>query len=1133
LFKFDKVFGENTSQVQVFDEVKGVIGSVLGGFNGTIMAYGQTSAGKSFTMEGLSLWEGENQGLIPRCINLLFEEIAKSESSLQFQVVVSFYEVYCEKIRDLLNPQAVNLKLRETKENGFVVQDITEIFCTDRDSVMRVIEFGKTNRASAPTLMNAESSRSHSIVSILVDQKDTVSGRQRRGNLFLVDLAGSEKVSKTGASGMRLEEAKNINSSLTTLGMVINSLCDRAGHVPYRDSKLTMILMEALGGNSKTTLIICCTKESSQQSETVSTLRFGERAKKIQNHAKVNEELSVGELKALLAVAQKEIATLKKKLAAFRKSLKPGEMPELGLDDVGDEDRALDDEAVSDLRRQIEESSNRLQELQQDVDGLKSRLSLTEEELESERIRFQTEHEEKNVYFAENNALRCTIAELEEKLVKQSLEMKKAVAKSVEEAEKELEYDEATLSKELADVSELASAVDDGTASGDANRQRRVGAQSSSQDGATKKAIRAAILEKAEALEASLKAEAGDTSAPSKAAPAVAPASSDGVELNKFQQESIILNAQMEAEILALNQSVTFQAQEARNAMETAQKYADKYLKLREDYETHIERMMLKLTQEQQARTILEDQLESAMRKVFLFSKEIEKQRGGFFGWFSRKPTEFGNSASSSGRSKAANDREMGMARSLELANLRIQQLQSENDQVRESHGIVVETKESVINTLSKRVTELTNERDLFKTRMEDLTATVEQLTNLLRSTQNHSSAGSASSAGGLGSASSTGHFAPGMIKGGGSMMAGKNGGSMFINSSSLQMQQLMQNGNSTSRYVPNVQGVSAIRTAGVPGGGGTTASVASARTSSLGSDVDIDELLLNDDHGSIASSSSTDSGDSPPSVQTIFSATTQATNNTLDHNRSSGNLTRPLSIGRRPLPPLPPSQQQAANISRPASRGPDSDDECPLPSPPGPSGNSTGNAHAAGRPPIFPPSPSTAAALAATASLPSTMSSSIAQRMAGVMTRSRPPSTDKLLALVEPSSSSAANLAESNGGEVAAHRPTLNLVALSAGKVKRNSRPASPTSSSSAPPLTSTPTTPPNSNLANPGVATGGMSSFASRLTGVLDAPISSSGLGSANYSFGNVSSATSSTKRQSIGEMLLNGGDSSPAPK
>lgn len=304
LFKFDKVFGVDSTQIELFQEVSGVVGAVMAGFNGTIMAYGQTSAGKSFSMEGLSIWDIQSQGIIPRCIDCLFEEINKADTDIQFQIVLSYYEIYCEKVRDLLNPNLINLKVRESKTGGFKVAELTEIYCTDRDSVLRVIELGKSNRAAAPTLMNADSSRSHSIVSLLVDQKNTTTGRNRRGVLFLVDLAGSEKVSKTGASGMRLEEAKNINSSLTTLGMVINALCDGSGHVPYRDSKLTMILMDALGGNSKTTLIICCNPDPKHIPETLSTLRFGERAKRIKNHAKVNEDFSVDELKTMLAAAR-------------------------------------------------------------------------------------------------------------------------------------------------------------------------------------------------------------------------------------------------------------------------------------------------------------------------------------------------------------------------------------------------------------------------------------------------------------------------------------------------------------------------------------------------------------------------------------------------------------------------------------------------------------------------------------------------------------------------------------------------------------------------------------------------------------------------------------------------------------
>lgn len=216
-----QVFDTNCTQLGVFETVCGVVDSVISGFNGTIMAYGQTSAGKSFTMEGPSLWDTEAQGIMPRCIDMLFQRIEDTDEAIQFQLLVSYYEVYCEKVRDLLNPSSVNLKVRETKADGFVVQDITEVSCTDREEVLRIIELGKANRASAPTLMNAESSRSHSIVSILVDQQDTKTGRQRRGSLFLVDLAGSEKVSKTGAKGMRLEEAKNINSSLTTLGTIV------------------------------------------------------------------------------------------------------------------------------------------------------------------------------------------------------------------------------------------------------------------------------------------------------------------------------------------------------------------------------------------------------------------------------------------------------------------------------------------------------------------------------------------------------------------------------------------------------------------------------------------------------------------------------------------------------------------------------------------------------------------------------------------------------------------------------------------------------------------------------------------------------------------------------------------------
>ena len=310
-FTYDRMLGLDCTQTQVFEEVKESVESIMSGFNATILAYGQTSAGKTWTMEGPDFRDGELQGIIPRAIRRLFDLIAAADTSTIFTVAVSYFEVYCEKIRDLLNPSQDNMKIRESKENGYSISELTEVFCGAVGDVLKVINTGKANRASAPTLMNAESSRSHSILTILVTQKNDEKGLNVRGKLYLVDLAGSEKVKKTGAAGTRLEEAKNINKSLTTLGMVINGLVDGSQHINYRDSKLTRILMDSLGGNSKTTLIINCAPESRHVPETLTTLRFGDRAKNIKNKVKVNEELGIGELTKLLALARAEIEDLK------------------------------------------------------------------------------------------------------------------------------------------------------------------------------------------------------------------------------------------------------------------------------------------------------------------------------------------------------------------------------------------------------------------------------------------------------------------------------------------------------------------------------------------------------------------------------------------------------------------------------------------------------------------------------------------------------------------------------------------------------------------------------------------------------------------------------------------------------
>ncbi|KAL2208812.1 kinesin-domain-containing protein [Sarocladium strictum] len=308
-FTFDRVFGMDSLQQDIFDySIRPTVDDILNGYNGTVFAYGQTGAGKSYTMSGTNIEDEVGRGVIPRIVEQIFASIMTSPSTIEYTVRVSYMEIYMERIRDLLAPQNDNLPVHEEKNRGVYVKGLLEIYVSSVQEVYEVMRRGGNARAVAATNMNQESSRSHSIFVITITQKNVETGSAKSGQLFLVDLAGSEKVGKTGASGQTLEEAKKINKSLSALGMVINALTDgKSSHVPYRDSKLTRILQESLGGNSRTTLIINCSPSSYNDVETLGTLRFGTRAKSIKNKAKVNAELSPAELKALLKKAQGQV----------------------------------------------------------------------------------------------------------------------------------------------------------------------------------------------------------------------------------------------------------------------------------------------------------------------------------------------------------------------------------------------------------------------------------------------------------------------------------------------------------------------------------------------------------------------------------------------------------------------------------------------------------------------------------------------------------------------------------------------------------------------------------------------------------------------------------------------------------
>ena len=385
-FSFDHVFNSNTPQEAIFETV-GVpaVKSVMEGYNGTVFAYGQTSSGKTHTMEGVGL--NEERGLIPRMLESLHQNIQNAPEGVEFSVSVSMIEIYMEKINDLLDSSQVNLQIREDPGRGIWVDGCKSEIISQPGEFLELMKVGQKNRVTGSTNMNMHSSRSHSLFMVTVHQRDLTSLATKSGKLFLVDLAGSEKVRKTGARGTRLEEAKTINKSLSTLGNVINSLTDGVStHVPYRDSKLTRVLQESLGGNARTALVICCSPSSFNFQETVSTLRFGARAKLIRNKAKINHEHSAAEMKLLLEKAQKEISSLQFQLT-LNFSGGSEELKEK-LQEQNDEMHQLR-ESVVDLRSALKTQQKRDIDLTDQVNSLQMNIDDLEYQL-AERTSSET-----------------------------------------------------------------------------------------------------------------------------------------------------------------------------------------------------------------------------------------------------------------------------------------------------------------------------------------------------------------------------------------------------------------------------------------------------------------------------------------------------------------------------------------------------------------------------------------------------------------------------------------------------------------------------------------------------------------------------------------------------------------------
>lgn len=444
-FLFDKVFGPTSQQKELFDQaVSSIVYEVLEGYNCTIFAYGQTGTGKTYTMEGGARKKnGEfpsDAGVIPRAVKQIFD-ILEAQSA-EYNMKVTFLELYNEEITDLLAPEETSkfvddkakkpIALMEDGKGGVFVRGLEEEIVSTANEIYKILEKGSAKRRTAETLLNKQSSRSHSIFSITIHIKEcTPEGEEmiKCGKLNLVDLAGSENISRSGAREGRAREAGEINKSLLTLGRVINALVEHSGHVPYRDSKLTRLLRDSLGGKTKTCIIATISPSIHCLEETLSTLDYAHRAKNIKNKPEINQKMMKS---AMIKDLYSEIDRLKQEVYAARE--KNGiYIPK---------DRYLQEEAekkamaekIERMELHAESKDKQLVELQDLYNSeqglteeLSEKLEKTEKKLEeTEHSLFDLEekHRQANATIKEKEFVICNLLKSEKSLIEHAFELR-------------------------------------------------------------------------------------------------------------------------------------------------------------------------------------------------------------------------------------------------------------------------------------------------------------------------------------------------------------------------------------------------------------------------------------------------------------------------------------------------------------------------------------------------------------------------------------------------------------------------------------------------------------------------------------------------------------------------------------
>lgn len=353
-WSFDKKDPTYAGQQDLMDDLgKPLLDNAFQGYNNCIFAYGQTGSGKSYSMMGY----GKEHGIIPMICQDMFERITQmqKDTTSKVTVEVSYLEIYNERVRDLLNPSTKgNLKVREHPSTGPYVEDLAKLVVTSFQEIENLMDEGNKARTVAATNMNETSSRSHAVFTLMVTQKkfdvETKMDMEKAAKISLVDLAGSERATSTGATGARLKEGAEINRSLSTLGRVIAALADLStgkkkkgpgGQVPYRDSILTWLLKDSLGGNSMTAMIAAISPADINYDETLSTLRYADSAKRIKNHAVVNEDANARMIREL----KEELSLLRSKLGGGGPGVAGG--PGLPPEEVYAEGTPLEQQIVS------------------------------------------------------------------------------------------------------------------------------------------------------------------------------------------------------------------------------------------------------------------------------------------------------------------------------------------------------------------------------------------------------------------------------------------------------------------------------------------------------------------------------------------------------------------------------------------------------------------------------------------------------------------------------------------------------------------------------------------------------------------------------------------------------------------